>query len=89
MKPATNFINPEIASLIEAKNEIANLIEQTKQTEKEINDREDLILNEMEMMAKKMDDFQDQAKKLRKMFKTLTFTVIASFLGAAAIYFFK
>lgn len=89
MKPATNFINPQIASLIEAKNEIASLIEQTKQTEKEINDREDLILNEMEVMAKKMDEFQDQAKKLRKMFKILTSTVIVSFLVAAALYFFK
>lgn len=87
MKTNTTFINPAIASLIEAKEEVKQLMEETRAAESELTERENLILTELELMANKMESFQKEARKLRLWLKILTFATILSFGFSTYIHF--
>lgn len=49
-----SFIYPEIASLLEAKEEVKKLMDEAKYTESHITEREDLIVSELEAMSAKI-----------------------------------
>lgn len=76
-KTNTSFIYPEIASLIEAKEEVRQLIEETKTATSHVHDREELILSELESMSARINSITDEYAKIMRLIK-IAFT--ASFL---------
>lgn len=73
-----SFIYPEIASLLEAKEEVKKLMDEAKYTESHITEREDLIVSELEAMSAKIYKMEKDAKRLKLFIYILSFLTLTS-----------
>jgi hypothetical protein len=65
-KPQTSFINPAIANLIEAKQEIQALMEETRKVEDGLTEKDEEYVSALEMMTFRIDAIQLEQEKMRK-----------------------
>lgn len=87
MRSHTSFINPEIASLIQVKEEVRQIMEETKAAESQLTERENLILSELESMSGRMNRLQEDYAKIMKLFKISFFCAFMLILFSFLTHF--